>query len=150
VPFFIGGRADRAEPRPIDTPRRRTRPDRPRDKRVGGCRVEARIKVSAASLKGDQSPGEQPAGAALDTPPIARDSRKGSKPGSRGPALRPVSYGSLCGGKTACGSIRRKRPDTLAEGEGSEGSKNPRSAVGAKQSRPGSCGDQAAARVAKP
>jgi hypothetical protein len=112
--------------------------------------VEARIKVSAAGLKGDQSPGEQPAGAALDTPPIARDSHKGSKPGSRGPAHRPVSNGNTRGGETACGFIRRKRWDTLARGECSEGSRNPRSAVGAKQSRPGSCGDQTAERVAKP
>lgn len=125
MPFFIGGRADRAEPRLIDTPRRRARPDRPRDKRVGGCRVEARIKVSTAGLKRDQSPREQPAKAALDMPSIARDSHKGQRPEAAAPALRPVSYGNMCGGKTACGSIRRKRWDTLARGEGSEGLQTP-------------------------
>jgi hypothetical protein len=55
--FFTEGRADRAEPKPIETPRRRTRPDRPRDKRVGGGRVEARIKVSAATLKREKAQG---------------------------------------------------------------------------------------------
>lgn len=113
--------------------------------------MEARIKV----LAGVPQEGPKPRGATGEGGTRHVANREGFRLGVKARKPRPrtparLDTGACAAEKRHAGPIGGNVRTTPAGGESSEGSKNPRSAVGVKQSRPGSCGDQTAARVAKP